>query len=106
MAKRPTIGRKPEAGSIRNLSTDNGQQDAVEQETEQLAQQAPIQIKAPKKKPGRPKKFKEGSQKRVVLLPEGLDKLVVDDADQTAAGNVSATLLKIVAEHYGYNLSK
>ena len=106
MAKRPTSGGKLKAGSIRNLATDNGQQDAIDRDTMTSTQEEPIQSKAPKNKSGRPKKFKEGSQKKVVLLPDALNRLVVNDADKNAAGNVSATLLKIVAEYYGYDLKK
>ncbi len=104
MGKRPKIGEQTTPASVPKLPTNLGAETQVEEVTAQVAQTAAVTIKPPKKKPGRPRKFDQPPHRRVVLLPEPLDKLVQDDANSFAAGNISATLLKIIADHYKFDL--
>ena len=110
-AQRPKIGKKDDtpgvnqetkpSGTIRSFSSQNADIDEI---TESISKQMPVKVSKAKKKPGRKPKFKEGGVTQSTLLPHKLNALLENDAKKNAADNISATLCKIVAAHYGFDL--
>lgn len=89
MAKRPTI---------RKFENDDNAQAAVEEVTDQLAKDAPVQIKPKKKKAGRPRKYDHPTKGVMVYLEHDLLELVKKEAEATAAGNMSVTASRLIAK--------